>query len=94
MGERVVAPDDIRNKLAKLVVECAAASNVRLRGRRPPGVTARGGPVAKGWKGAERLLGVPFQLIKKATQGETINSTTVERLREAIRATENGSVSE
>ena len=87
MSENMRAPDDIRNALARLVVRCAAESNARLWSsskHRSPDVRLRGGPKAKGWKGAEKVLGISFQIIKKATEGRGVRSDTVERLRAAL----------
>lgn len=90
MSENTRAPDDIRNALARLVVRCAAESNARLWSSRsrPPGARVRGGPKAKGWKGAEKILGISFQIIKKATGGRGVRSDTVARLRALIAAGE------
>lgn len=81
----MIAPNDMRNRLAKLAVECASESNARLRPRRwSPDVRPRGGPKAKGWKGAGLALGLPFQLIKRACQGESVSPKTIERIQAAL----------
>lgn len=79
------APDQLRNRLAKLVVDCAKESNARLRPRRwDPGVRPRGGQRSNGWKPAALLLGVPFQLLQRVVRGENVTTKTVARLTQAL----------
>ncbi len=79
----MIAPDSLRNAIAKLVVECAAESNARLWPRRN-GERPRGGPKSKGWKPAAVRLGLPFQILRRVCTGGSVRPETIERVQAAM----------